>query len=193
MLAEIDELVNPKAKAGKKSLTPDQQSLKTATLALLEGQRDDSDAEHPVRLVFEPRTSKVEPDELMTFLLAHTTMEGNVAMNLVAIGTDGRPRQMSLAEAVGEWSRFRLEVLERRLKHRATEVGDRVHILDGRMIAFINIEKVIKVIRNADEPKKDLIAEVRRSRRSRPRTSSRFASASWRSSRASGSSVSWRN
>ncbi len=157
VLAEIDELVNPKAKAGKKALTPDQQSLKAATLALLESQRDDSDGEHPVRLVFEPRTSKVEPDELMTFLLAHTSMEGNVAMNLVAIGTDGRPRQMGLAEVIGEWSKFRLEVLERRLKHRATEVGDRIHILDGRMIAFLNIEKVIKVIRNSDEPKKDLI------------------------------------
>ena len=70
-----------------------------------------------------------------------------------------RPPNWHLSIAVGEWSRFRLDVLERRLKHRAKEVGDRVHILDGRMIAFINIEKVIKVIRNADEPKKDLIAK----------------------------------
>ena len=157
VLTEIDELVNPKPKSGKKSLTPDQQSLKAATQALLETERDDSDAEHPVRLVLEPRTSKVEPDELMNFLLAHTSMEGNVSMNLVAIGTDGRPRQMSLAETIGEWAKFRLEVIERRLKHRATEVSDRIHILDGRMIAFINIDKVIKVIRNSDEPKKDLI------------------------------------
>src|SRR6185312_13090467 len=115
VLAEIDELVNPKAKAGKKSLTPDQQSLKAATLALLESQRDDSDAEHPVRIVLDPRTSKVEPDELMAFLLAHTSMEANVAMNLVAIGTDGRPRQMGLAEVIGQWAGFRLVVLERRL------------------------------------------------------------------------------
>ncbi|HEY2630526.1 MAG TPA: DNA gyrase subunit A, partial [Usitatibacter sp.] len=139
VLAEIDELVNPKAKSGKKSLTPDQVSLKAATQALVENQRDDSDAEHPVRIVFEPRTSKVDPDELMNFLLAHTTMEGNSPMNLVAIGTDGRPRQMGLAEAIGEWAKFRLEIIERRLKHRATEVADRIHILDGRMIAFLNI------------------------------------------------------
>jgi len=157
VLAEIDELVNPKPKSGKKSLTPDQQSLKSATLALLESQRDDSDAEHPVRIVFEPRTAKVEPDELMNFLLAHTTMESNVAMNLVAIGTDGRPRLMPLAEAVGEWAKFRLEVLERRLKHRATEVADRLHILEGRMIAFLNIDKVIKLIRASDEPKPELM------------------------------------
>ncbi|HEY2628067.1 MAG TPA: DNA gyrase subunit A, partial [Usitatibacter sp.] len=72
-------------------------------------------------------------------------------------GTDGRPRQMGLAEVIGEWSKFRLEILERRLKHRATEVADRIHILDGRMIAFLNIEKVIKVIRASDDPKKDLV------------------------------------
>ena len=157
VLAEIDEIVNPKPKAGKKALTPEQASLKAAALALLETQRDDSDAEHPVRIVFEPRTSKVEPDELMAFLLAHTSMEANVSLNLVAIGIDGRPRQMGLADAIGEWAKFRLDVLERRLKHRATEVADRIHILDGRMIAFLNIDKVIKVIRNADEPKPELM------------------------------------
>ena len=165
VLAEIDELVNPKNKAGKKSLTPDQQSLKAATLALLESQRDDSDAEHPVRIVFEPRTSKVEPDELMTFLLAHTTMEANVAINLVAIGTDGRPRQMALAEVVGDWAKFRLEVLERRLKYRADEVADRLHILDGRMIAYLNIDKVIRLIRNSDEPKPELMEKFSLSER----------------------------
>jgi len=165
VLAEIDELVNPKPKAGKKSLTPDQASLKSATLALLESQRDDSDAEHPVRLVFEPRTSKVEADELMNFLLAHTSMEGNVALNLVAIGRDGRPRQMSIAEAIGEWARFRLDVLERRLKFRAGEVADRVHILEGRLIIFVSIEAVIKLIRRSDEPKPELMAKFKLSER----------------------------
>jgi topoisomerase IV subunit A len=157
VLAEIDELVNPKPKAGKKSLTPEQASLKATTLALLETQRDDSDAAHPVRIVLDPRTSKVECDELMAFLLAHTSMEANVAMNLVAIGTDGRPRQMGLSEIVAEWAAFRLRVVERRLRHRLAEVADRMHILEGRMIAFLQIDKVIKVIRNADEPKPELM------------------------------------
>jgi topoisomerase-4 subunit A len=165
VLGEIEELTNPKAKAGKKSLTPDQASLKAASLALLETARDDSDGDHPVRLVFEPRTSKVEAQELMDFLLAHTSMESNVAMNLVAIGRDGRPRQMGLTEVIGEWVHFRLEVLERRLQHRADEVADRIHILDGRMIAFLNIDKVIKVIRNSDEPKPDLIKAFKLSER----------------------------
>ncbi len=157
VLAEIEEITNPKPKSGKKSLTPDQLSLKNAALALLESARDDSDQEHPVRLVFEPRTSRVDSEELMAFLLAHTTMEANVPLNLVAIGRDGRPRQMGLAEAIAEWASFRLAVLERRLRHRFDEVADRVHILEGRMIAFLNIEKVIKVIRNAEEPKPELV------------------------------------
>jgi len=157
VLLEIDELTNPKPKAGKKSLTPDQANLKAATLALLESQRDDSDAEHPVRIVLEPRTGKVEAQELMDFLLAHTSMESNVSLNLVAIGRDGRPRQMGLSEVIAEWCSFRLDVLERRLRHRFDEVADRIHILDGRMIAFLSIDKVIKVIRNSDEPKPDLI------------------------------------
>ena len=165
VLLEIDELTNPKPKAGKKSLTPDQANLKAAALALLESQRDDSDGEHPVRIVFEPRTGKVEPQELMDFLLAHTSMEANVAMNLVAIGRDGRPRQMGLAEVIGEWTAFRLDVLERRLRHRADEVADRIHILDGRMIAFLSIDKVIKVIRASDEPKPDLIRAFKLSER----------------------------
>jgi topoisomerase-4 subunit A len=165
VLADIEEITNPKTRAGKKSLTPDQASLKTAALAFLEGARDDSDGEHPVRLVFEPRTSRVEPDELMAFLLAHTSMEANVALNLVAIGRDGRPRQMSLAEAIGDWAHFRLEVLERRLRHRADEVADRVHILDGRMIAYLAIEQVIKVIRNADEPRPELMKKFALSER----------------------------
>jgi topoisomerase-4 subunit A len=158
VLAEIEELTNPKPRSGKKSLTPDQQSLKNAALALLETARDDSDQEHPVRILFEPRTSKVESEELMQFLLAHTSMEANVTMNLVAIGTDGRPRQMGIGEVIGEWASFRLVVLERRLKFRADEVASRMHILEGRMIAFLNIDRVIKLIRAADEPKPELMA-----------------------------------
>ncbi len=165
VLAEIDELVNPKAKAGKKSLTPEQQNLKSATLALLESQRDDSDADHAVRIVFEPRTGKVEPDELMNFLLAHTSMETNVALNVVAIGGDGRPRQMGLGEAIGEWAKFRLVALERRLRHRASEVADRVHILEGRLVVLARIEEVIKLIRKSDEPKPDLMAKFKLSER----------------------------
>jgi topoisomerase-4 subunit A len=165
VLAEIEEITNPKARAGKKSLTPDQISVKNGALALLESARDDSDGEHPVRLVFEPRTSRVEAGELMAFLLARTSMEANVPLNLVAIGRDGRPRSMGLAEVIGDWAHYRLEVLERRLRHRAGEVADRIHILDGRMIAFVHIDQVIKVIRNADEPRPELMKKFSLSER----------------------------
>ena len=92
-------------------------------------------------------------------------MESNVAHNFVAIGGDGRPRQMGIAEAVGEWTKFRLVVLERRLTYRASEVADRTHILEGRLVVFVNIEAVIKLIRRSDEPKADLIEKFKLSDR----------------------------
>ena len=157
VLAEIEELTNPKPRAGKKTVSAETLALKSAVLGVLETARDDSDREHPVRLLFEPRSSRVQPDELMNLLLAHTSLESNAPMNLVAIDREGRPRQAGLAHWIREWAAFRLEALERRLRHRQAEVVDRLHILDGRMIAFLNIDKVIKVIRGADEPRPALM------------------------------------
>ena len=157
VLAEIEELTNPKPRAGKKSVSAEAQALKAAVRGVLESARDDSDREHPVRLVLEPRTSRVAPEELMNLLLAHTSLESNAPLNLVAIDREGRPRQAGLAHWIREWAAFRLEALERRLRHRQGEVVDRLHILEGRLIAFLNIEKVIKVIRGADEPKPALM------------------------------------
>ena len=153
VLAEIEEITNPKPRAGKKIVSAEVLALKSAVLAALESARDDSDREHPVRLVFEPRTSRVAPEELMNLLLAHTSLESNAPMNLVAIDREGRPKQAGLAHWIREWAAFRLVSLERRLAHRQAEVLDRLHVLDGRLIAFLNIDKVIKVIRGADEPK----------------------------------------
>ena len=165
VLAEIEEITNPKPRAGKKTVSAEVLALKSAVLAVLESARDDSDREHPVRLLFEPRTSRVAPEELMNLLLAHTSLESNAAMNLVAIDREGRPRQAGLAQWIREWAAFRMEALERRLGHRQGEVLDRLHILDGRMIAFLNIDKVIKVIRNADEPKPALMEKFALSER----------------------------
>ena len=165
VLSEIEELTNPKPRAGKKSVSAEAAALKTAVLGVLETARDDSDREHPVRLVLEPRSSRVTADELMNLLLAHTSLESNATVNLVAIDREGRPRLAGLAHWIREWAAFRLVALERRLKHREAEVTDRLHILDGRMIAFLNIDKVIKVIRNADEPKAELMAKFSLSER----------------------------
>jgi topoisomerase-4 subunit A len=165
VLAEIEEITNPKPRAGKKAVSAEAQALKAAVLGVLESARDDSDREHPVRLVFEPRTSRVTPEELMNLLLAHTSLESNAPMNLVAIDREGRPRLAGIAHWIREWAAFRLEALERRLRHRQGEVVDRLHILDGRMIAFLNIDKVIKVIRGADEPKPALMEKFALSER----------------------------
>ncbi len=157
VLQEIEELTNPKVKLGKKSLTTEQNNLKQTILNVLDGVRDESSRESPVRLVFEPKSKNVEPNEFITLLLAHTSLESNASINLVMIGNDGRPRQKGLKEILTEWIEFRVETVTRRTQHRLGKVKDRMHILEGRKIVFLNIDKVIKLIRNSDEPKPDLM------------------------------------
>lgn len=156
VLSEIEELINPKPKAGKKALSTEQQNLKAAVLAVLDSFRDDSDKAHPVRIVLEPKTRTVDADELMNVLLANTSLESNASLNMTMIGRDGRPQQKSLPQTVREWCDFRLQILQRRLQHRYDEVERRIHVLDGRLIAFLKINAVIKVIREADDPKQEL-------------------------------------
>lgn len=158
VLAEIEEMINPKLKAGKKALTADQQNLKSAVLAVLDTFRDDSDKAHPVRILLEPKSRTVSVDDLMNVLLANTSLESNVSLNMTMIGRDGKPQQKNLPQTIREWCDFRLAVVERRLRHRFGEVERRIHILEGRMTAFLRIEEVIRVIREADEPKAELIA-----------------------------------
>ncbi|WP_373321355.1 DNA topoisomerase IV subunit A [Vogesella aquatica] len=157
VLAEIEEATNPKVKSGKKALTQDQQNLKSLMLSLLDRVRDESDSAQPVRLVFEPKSSRQDPDEFMNILLAQTSLEGNASLNLVMIGMDGRPAQKGLKTILAEWLAFRQHTITRRLNHRLGQVDKRIHILEGRMIAFIHIDEVIRVIRESDEPKPDLI------------------------------------
>jgi topoisomerase-4 subunit A len=157
VLEEIEELTNPKVKAGKKSLTADQQQNKALLLSVLDTVRDESGKDAAVRLVFEPRTSRIDREELANTLLAHTSLESSAAINLVMIGRDGRPRQKGLLPILQEWIEFRVETVRRRSQHRLTKVQDRIHILEGRQAVLLNIDKVIKLIRNSDEPKADLI------------------------------------
>lgn len=157
VLAEIEEATNPKPRPGKKALSQEQQNLKSLMLSVLDRVRDESDSAQPVRLVFEPKSSRQDPDEFVRLLLAQTSLEGNASMNLVMIGMDGRPGQKGLKAILSEWLSFRSETVTRRLAYRLSQVEKRIHILEGRMIAFIHIDEVIKVIREADEPKADLI------------------------------------
>jgi topoisomerase IV subunit A len=157
VLEEIEELTNPKIKAGKKALSQDQVQLKAAVLAVLDTVRDESNKDAPVRLVFEPRSRTVEQGELITTLLAHTSLEGSVPLNLTMVGRDGRPTQKSLRQMLAEWIDFRQATVQRRTQHRLARVLDRIHVLEGRQIVLLNIDEVIRIIRNADEPKPALI------------------------------------
>jgi topoisomerase-4 subunit A len=165
VLEEIEELTNPKIKLGKKALSPDQLQTKQTMLALLDTVRDESGREAAVRLVFEPKSSRIDQTEFVHSLLAHTSLESNSSINLVMISADGRPRQKGLREILHEWVGFRFTTVTRRTQHRLGKVNDRIHILEGRMIVFLNIDEVIRVIREADDPKEALMARFKLSER----------------------------
>ncbi|MCL4697338.1 MAG: DNA topoisomerase IV subunit A, partial [Burkholderiaceae bacterium] len=165
VMAEIEELTNPKVKAGKKALLQDQVQLKQTVLAVLDTVRDESSKEAKVRLVFEPKSRTVEQAELITTLLAHTSLESSVPLNLTMVGRDGRPVQKGLRTILREWIDFRLATVERRTRHRLAKVQDRIHVLEGRQLVLLKIEEVIRIIRNADEPKPALIARFKLSDR----------------------------
>ncbi len=165
VLEEIEELTNPKIKAGKKALTADQQQLKASILAVLDGVRDESSKDAPVRLVFEPKSRTVEQQELITQLLAHTSLESSASINMTMIGADGRPTQKSLRQILTEWLGYRMATVQRRTQHRLDKVLDRIHVLEGRQLVLLNIDEVIRIIRNSDEPKAALIERFKLSDR----------------------------
>ena len=165
VLEEIEELTNPKVKAGKKALSADQVQMKQTVLAVLDAVRDESSKDAPVRLVFEPKTSKIDQSELTTTLLAHTSLETSAPINLTMVGLDGKPVQKSLRQMLQEWIEFRQRTIERRSRHRLEKVNDRIHILEGRQLVLLNIDEVIAIIRGADDPKQALMARFRLSER----------------------------
>ncbi|MBD9401706.1 DNA topoisomerase IV subunit A [Comamonas sp. CMM02] len=157
ILEEIEELSNPKVKTGKKALTQDQQQLKATILSVLDGVRDESSKDAAVRLVIEPKTGKTPQQDLITALLAHTSLETSASINLTMIGLDGKPVQKSLRRMLEEWIDFRQSTITRRSQHRLEKVQARIHILEGRQIVLLNIDEVIAIIRGSDEPKVALI------------------------------------
>ncbi|MFC7298869.1 DNA topoisomerase IV subunit A [Herminiimonas aquatilis] len=165
VLEEIEELTNPKIKLGKKSLSPDQLALKQTVLSMLDTVRDESGREAPVRLVFEPKSKNQDQTEFTNMLLAHTSLETSVSINLVMIGGDGKPRQKALGDILREWIDFRFTTITRRSQFKLQKVDDRIHILEGREAILLNIDKVIKIIRESDEPKPALMDAFRLSER----------------------------
>ncbi len=165
VMSEIEACSNPvaKEKAGKKVFTPEQLNLKAAFLSAISesGVRDESGKEHDVRLVIEPASSRQGQDDLVRLLLAHTSLETNASINLTVLGVAGAPRQASLYSIIAEWCRFRLTTVERRTRHRLSAAEKRIHILEGRQAILLDIDRVIKVIRESDDPKADLIAHFK--------------------------------
>ncbi|MCM2288718.1 MAG: DNA topoisomerase IV subunit A [Sulfuritalea sp.] len=158
VLSEIEGLTNPQPRAGKKDVSQEQKNLKALVLGVLDSVRDESSDQQAVRIMLEPKSSRIPQDEFMAVLLAHTSLESSVSVNLTMVGRDGRPQQKNLLNILHEWIAFRFATVERRTRHRLGEVLRRVHILEGRMTVFLRIEEVIKCIRESDEPKPDLMA-----------------------------------
>ena len=165
VLEEIEEISNPRIRTGRKALTADQQQARAAMLSLLDRVRDESGKEAAVRLVFEPKTSRVDRVEFVNQLLAKTSMESNATVNLVCIGIDGRPRQRNLQEILTEWLAFRTNTVTRRTHYRLDKVTDRIHVLEGRMVVYLNVDEVIATIRDSDEPRAALMERFNLSER----------------------------
>jgi len=127
-------------------------------LPMVEDLRDESDHEHPTRLVITPRSTRVDTDALMQHLFATTDLERTYRVNMNVIGLNGRPSVKALLPMLTEWLSFRMDTVRRRLRWRLDRVEKRLHILAGLMIAYLNIDEVIRIIRAHDEPKPELIA-----------------------------------
>ena len=119
--------------------------------------RDESDHENPTRLVIEPRSNRVDRESLMQHLFATTDLERSYRVNMNMIGLDGRPRVFDLKSLIKEWLDYRISTVGRRLQYRYDKVMDRLHILEGLLAAFLNLDEVIRIIRNEDHPKPTLI------------------------------------
>ena len=127
--------------------------MQAKKLPWVEDLRDESDHENPTRLVIVPRSNRVDIDRVMLHLFATTDLERSYRVNLNLIGLDGRPRVMDLREILSEWLDYRFETVRRRLQFRLDKVLERLHLLEGLMVAFLNLDEVIKIIRTEDEPK----------------------------------------
>ena len=132
--------------------------MRAKKLPWLEDVRDESDHANPVRIALIPRSNRVDAEQLMGHLFATTDLEKSYRVNLNVIGLDGRPQVKNLKQLLGEWLSFRYDTVTRRLKHRLEKVERRLHLLQGLLVAFLNLDEVIRIIRSEDEPKPALIA-----------------------------------
>lgn len=159
ILAEIEAISNPqpKGEGKKKALTPEQQALKNTMLAQIDTVRDESGKTHAVRVVIEPKSRTQNPDTLIHLLLAHTSLETNVSVNLTVLDLDGKAPCAPLVHILRQWVVFRVQTVRRRSQFRLDKALARIHILEGRLRVLLDIDAVIRVIRESDDPKDDLM------------------------------------
>ena len=143
--------------SGSKILEQIATQMRNKKLPMVADLRDESDHENPTRLVIVPRSNRIDTEALMDHLFATTDLERNYRINLNIIGVDGKPAVMNLRRILKEWLSFRIDTTRRRLDYRLQKVEKRLHLLDGLLIAFLNIDEVINLIRNEDEPKPALM------------------------------------
>lgn len=148
----------PHQTSGSKVLEQIAAQMNAKKLPMVSDLRDESDHESPTRIVIVPRSNRIDVEQLMQHLFATTDLEKSYRVNLNILGLDQRPRVKNLLEILSEWLLFRRETVRRRLQYRLDKVLDRIHVLEGLLIAFLNIDEVIRIIRENDEPKPVLMA-----------------------------------
>ncbi|MER2473977.1 DNA topoisomerase IV subunit A [Photorhabdus laumondii] len=148
----------PHQVSGAKVLEQIANQMRAKKLPMVDDLRDESDHENPTRLVIVPRTNRVDLEQVMNHLFATTDLEKSYRVNLNMIGLDNRPTVKGLVEILSEWLVFRRETVRKRLNHRLEKVLKRLHVLEGLLIAFLNIDEVIHIIRSEDEPKPVLMS-----------------------------------
>jgi topoisomerase-4 subunit A len=158
---EIIVTALPHHVSGAKVLEQIAQQMLAKKLPTVTDLRDESDHENPTRLVITMRSNRVDSEQLMSHLFATTDLERSYRINLNMIGLDGRPRVKQLADIVKEWLEFRKDTVTKRLSFRLEKINERLHILDGLLVAYLNIDEVIKIIRQEDKPKAVLMKKFK--------------------------------
>ena len=148
----------PHQVSGSRVLEQIAQQMQAKKLPMVVDLRDESDHEEPTRIVIVPRSNRVDVDGLMSHIFATTDLEKTYRVNLNVIGINGKPQVKGLAGILGEWLEFRKQTVRKRLEYRLGKVTDRLHILEGLLVAFLNIDEVIAIIRREDAPKPVLMA-----------------------------------
>src|SRR5688572_21313699 len=148
---EIEALANPKAQGNRKEVSQEQRRMKQFILDQVEGVRDESDRKSKLRLVIEPRTSRQDPEELMAALMVNTSLETRYAVNMTWLGLDGLPETKGIVDILREWGEFRVGTVRRRTQFRLDRVQERHEIVMGRLLAYVKIDEIIKLIRSSED------------------------------------------